>query len=54
MSHVLDSFYEPSIEDIGQGWLAEAERRYQDLRADRARSIPSEEVFARREARNRA
>jgi len=50
---LLDSLDEPSLEELGQGWLMEAERRYQDLKSGRARSIPSEEVFAKLEARNR-
>ena len=50
---LLDSLDDPSAEELGQGWVAEAERRYQELKAGRARTLPSEEVFAKLEARNR-
>jgi hypothetical protein len=33
-------------------WVEEASRRYQQLKAGTARSIASEEVFARLDARN--
>ena len=50
---LLDSLDEPSADELGQGWIAEAERRYQELKAGRARTIASDEVFARLETRNR-
>lgn len=37
---------EPSADGIGPGWLAEAERRYQEINDGTACTIPSEEVFA--------
>jgi putative addiction module component (TIGR02574 family) len=49
---LLDSLDEPSTEELGQGWVAEAERRYQELKARTAQTIPSEEVFATLAARN--
>lgn len=50
---LLDSLDEPSADEVGQGWVAEAERRYQDLKAGRARSVPSEEVFAKLQNRRK-
>ena len=49
---LLDSLDEPSADEVGPGWLAEAERRYQELRDGTARTISSEEVFAELAARN--
>jgi putative addiction module component, TIGR02574 family len=49
---LLDSLDEPSAEEVGQGWLAEAQRRYLELKAGTARTIPSEQVFATLEARH--
>jgi len=46
---LLDSLDRPSSDELGQGWVAEAERRYLDLKTGKARSFPSEEVFARLE-----
>ena len=40
-------------EEYERLWVEEASRRYQQLKAGTARSIPSEEVFARLDARNR-
>ena len=34
------------VSRVGQGWVAEAERRFEELKAGTARTIPSEEVFA--------
>ncbi len=34
-------------------WIEEAARRFQQLRNGTARSVPSEELFARLDARNR-
>lgn len=50
---LLDSLDEPSADELGQGWIEEAERRYQELKAGRARTIPSDEVFTRLASRNR-
>ena len=50
---LLDSLDEPSADELGKGWLAEAERRYQELKAGRARTIPSAEVFAKLESRGK-
>ncbi len=50
---LLDSLEDQSFEALGEGWVAEAERRHQKLRAGIARSVPSEEVFARLESRSR-
>jgi putative addiction module component (TIGR02574 family) len=49
---LLDSLDEPSADEVGAGWLAEAERRYQELKDGTAQTIPSEEVFATLAARN--
>ncbi len=32
---LLESLDEPSTGELGDGWIAEAERRYQELRAGR-------------------
>ena len=50
---LLDSLEDPSIEGLGEGWMAEAERRHEDLKAGRSRSVPSEEVFAKLDSRSR-
>lgn len=47
---LLDSLDELTPEEYERLWVDEAARRYQQLRAGTARSIPSEEVFARLEA----
>jgi putative addiction module component (TIGR02574 family) len=49
---LLVSLDEPSTEELGQGWVAEAERRYQEIKAGTARTTPSEEVFAALAARH--
>ena len=43
---------ESSADAVGAGWLAEGERRYQELKDGSARTIPSEEVFAEFAARH--
>jgi putative addiction module component (TIGR02574 family) len=48
---LLDSLEEPSADRVGPGWLAEAERRYEEIKDGTARTIPSEEVFATLSAR---
>ena len=50
---LLDSLDELAPEEYEQLWLDEAARRYQQLKAGTARSIPSSEVFARLDARPR-
>jgi len=50
---LLDSLEDQSIEGLGDGWIAEAERRHEELKAGKALSVPSEEVFARLESRSR-
>jgi putative addiction module component (TIGR02574 family) len=48
---LLDSLAEPTPSEVQDRWVAEAKRRYGELKAGRARSIPSEEVFERLESR---
>ena len=43
---------EPSADGVGRGWLAETERRYQEIKNGTASTIPSEEVFAEFAARH--
>jgi putative addiction module component (TIGR02574 family) len=50
---LLDSLDSPSADELGQGWVVEAQRRYDDLRAGRAASSSAAETFARLEARDR-
>jgi predicted RNase H-like HicB family nuclease len=40
-----------NILPVGPGWLAEAERRYQEIKDGKALTTPSEEVFAELAAR---
>jgi len=47
---LLASLPEPSAHETQERWVAEAARRYQDLLAGRAKTVPSEEVFAKLEA----
>jgi putative addiction module component (TIGR02574 family) len=49
---LLDSLEEPSSDKVGPGWLAEAQRRHQELKDGAAQTIPSEEVFATLAARH--
>jgi putative addiction module component (TIGR02574 family) len=51
---LLESLEDPSADSLGQGWLAEAERRREELKAGTASTIPSEEVFATLESRYRS
>ena len=44
---LLDSLDEPTAEEVGEDWIREAQRRSDELRAGRARTIPSDEVFAK-------
>jgi len=50
---LLDSLEELTPEEYQRMWVDEAARRYQELKAGTARSIPSEDVFARLDARPR-
>ncbi|HEV7427420.1 MAG TPA: addiction module protein [Thermoanaerobaculia bacterium] len=50
---LLDSLEELSPDEIGRLWVDEAARRYRQLRDGTATSIPSDEVFARLDARPR-
>jgi hypothetical protein len=50
---LLDSLDDLAPEEYEGLWVEEASHRYQQLKAGTARSIPSEEVFARLDARNR-
>jgi hypothetical protein len=50
---LLDSLDELTPEEIERLWVEEAARRYKQLKAGTASSSPSDEVFARLEARNR-
>ena len=50
---LLDSLESPDAAEHQALWLEESVRRYEDLQNGRARSIPSEEVFASLVARNR-
>lgn len=34
-------------DEIGQAWIDEAERRYEELHSGKVKGIPAEEVFAR-------
>jgi putative addiction module component (TIGR02574 family) len=50
---LLDSLDEGPSEDYERMWLEEAARRYHQLKTGRADSIPSDEVFAKLDARSR-
>lgn len=50
---LLDSLEDASVEGLGEGWVAMAERRHGELKTGKARSVPSEDVFAKLEARSR-
>lgn len=50
---LLDSLDDLSAEEYERMWAQEGARRYQQLKAGTARSIPSDEVFARLDARSR-
>ncbi|HET8773032.1 MAG TPA: addiction module protein [Thermoanaerobaculia bacterium] len=50
---LLDSLDELAPDEYERMWVEEAARRYQQLKAGTARSIASEEVFARLDARPR-
>jgi putative addiction module component (TIGR02574 family) len=50
---LLDSLDELAPEEYERLWVEEAARRYQQLKSGTARSIPSEEVFAKLESRSR-
>ncbi len=50
---LLDSLESPDADEHERLWVEESARRYEDLRAGRARAIPAEEVFAKLAARSR-
>jgi hypothetical protein len=50
---LLDSLDELSPDEVKRLWVAEAARRYQQLRDGTAGSTPSHEVFARLQSRQR-
>lgn len=50
---LLDSLDELGPDEYERLWVEEASRRYKQLKDGTARSIPSDEVFARLEARSR-
>jgi putative addiction module component (TIGR02574 family) len=50
---LLDSLDDLTPEENERLWVEEAARRYKQLKAGRADSTPSEEVFARLDARPR-
>ena len=50
---LLDSLGDPTPEEVEQSWVAEASRRYRELKAGKAGSSPSDEVFQRLESRHR-
>lgn len=50
---LLDSLENISEEENDALWAVEAERRFDDYKAEKIASAPAEEVFARLRARNR-
>jgi len=50
---LLDSLDELAPDEYEQLWVEEASRRYEQLKAGKAGSVASEDVFARLEARPR-
>lgn len=50
---LLDSLDDLAPEEYERMWVEEAARRYEQLKAGTARSLASEEVFARLDARPR-
>jgi putative addiction module component (TIGR02574 family) len=50
---LLDSLDDLAPDEYERMWVEEAARRYQQLKAGTAKAIPSEEVFARLDARPR-
>jgi len=50
---LLDSLDHLAPEEHERMWLAEAARRYRQLKDGTAKSLPSEEVFSRLDARPR-
>ncbi|PYQ31333.1 MAG: addiction module antitoxin RelB [Acidobacteria bacterium] len=50
---LLDSLDDLNPDEYEQLWVEEAARRYQQLKAGTATSTPSEQVFARLDARSR-
>lgn len=50
---LVDSLDDLPEEELDRLWGEEAERRYEEFLAGRARAVPAEEVFARIRARKR-
>jgi putative addiction module component (TIGR02574 family) len=50
---LLDSLDDLAPEEYERMWVEEAARRYEQLKDGTASSLPSDEVFARLEARSR-
>jgi putative addiction module component (TIGR02574 family) len=50
---LLDSLQDLSDEQYEQLWANEAEARYADFEAGRAKAVDGDDVFARARARNR-
>ncbi|HEX7705641.1 MAG TPA: addiction module protein [Thermoanaerobaculia bacterium] len=50
---LLDSLEMPDSDEHERLWVQESARRYEDLRAGRARAFAAEEVFGRLQARSR-
>jgi putative addiction module component (TIGR02574 family) len=50
---LLDSLDDLTPDESERMWVGEAARRYEQLKAGTAKSLPSEEVFARLDARPR-
>ncbi|MGZ5443930.1 MAG: addiction module protein [Thermoanaerobaculia bacterium] len=50
---LLDSLETPDPDEHERLWVEESARRYEDLRAGRARAFTAEEVFGRLQARTR-
>ena len=44
---LLDSLDQPTVDEVGEAWIREAQRRYEELKAGTARTIPSDEIFAK-------
>jgi hypothetical protein len=53
MERDLASVHDPAPDEYERMWVEEASRRYQQMKAGTARSIPSRDVFTRLDARPR-
>ena len=52
VDRLLDSMY-PRAKEIDEQWKAEIERRVEEVRSGKVKTIPGEQVFAELEARYR-